>query len=78
MKFRKKPIIIEAEMFHSKGNIPEGVLSDHSVNPPIFYIETLEGRMIPSDGDWIITGIEGEKYPCKDNIFRATYERVEE
>lgn len=37
-------------------------------------IETLEGVMTANPGDWIITGIKGEKYPCKDDIFRATYE----
>lgn len=42
------------------------------------YVETLEGRMQVSPGDWIITGVKGEKYPCKDEIFRATYEPVED
>ena len=37
-------------------------------------IETLEGTMFAKDGDWIIEGIEGEIYPCKDSIFQATYE----
>jgi hypothetical protein len=41
------------------------------------YIETLEGKLHVSRGDWIITGIEGEKYPCKDHIFHATYEPAE-
>lgn len=36
-------------------------------------IPTLEGDMLASPGDWIITGVKGEKYPCKDDIFRATY-----
>lgn len=40
-------------------------------------IHTLEGDMIASPGDWIITGINGEKYPCKPNIFEETYEKVE-
>lgn len=39
-------------------------------------IETLEGTMVGDPGDWIITGIKGEKYPCKDDIFQATYEIV--
>ena len=38
-------------------------------------IETLEGTMTASAGDWIIQGVEGEFYPCKDEIFRKTYER---
>jgi len=41
-------------------------------------IVTLEGTMIGNIGDWIITGVKGEKYPCKDDIFQATYEKVEE
>jgi hypothetical protein len=36
-------------------------------------IETLEGKMKASPGDWIITGIDGEKYPCKPEIFKKTY-----
>lgn len=40
------------------------------------YIETLEGVMHASPGDWIITGVNGEKYPCKPDIFKKTYEAV--
>lgn len=39
-------------------------------------ILTLEGQMIGNPGDWLITGIEGEQYPCKDSIFRKTYREV--
>ena len=59
MKFRKKPVIIEAYQ------------TDHAMD-----IETLEGIMHASPGDWIITGIKGEQYPCKPDIFEETYERV--
>ena len=41
-------------------------------------IPTLEGKMTASDGDWIIIGISGEAYPCKPDIFLATYEEVKE
>ena len=41
------------------------------------YIKTLEGKMYISNGDYIITGVKGEKYPCKPDIFEATYELVE-
>ena len=41
------------------------------------YIETREGYMKAGPGDWIITGAKGERYPCKDDIFRATYEAVD-
>jgi len=40
-------------------------------------IQTLEGVMVGDPGDWLITGVKGEKYPCKDDIFRATYEPAE-
>lgn len=39
-------------------------------------ITTLEGNMLASPGDWIITGVHGEQYPCKPDIFEKTYERV--
>ena len=42
------------------------------------YIETLEGVMHASPGDWIITGVNGEKYRCKTDIFEKTYEPVSE
>lgn len=76
--FLKKPIVVEAEQFFvgnyfNNGYLPEGVVfSDGS-----FYIDTLEGRLRVLDGDWIITGIKGEKYPCKPDIFEASYEEVE-
>ena len=41
-------------------------------------IDTLEGTMIGSPGDWLITGIQGEQYPCKHDIFVATYEPIDE
>jgi hypothetical protein len=41
-------------------------------------IETLEGTMRAAPGDWIITGVQGERYPCKPDIFAATYEPVED
>lgn len=40
-------------------------------------IPTLEGEMTASPGDWIITGVKGERYPCKPDIFAATYEPAE-
>lgn len=41
-------------------------------------IVTLEGTMVADVGDWIITGVKGEKYPCKPDIFAATYEAVDD
>lgn len=76
-KFRKKPVVIEAEQFVSYRDEaktwPKGVVD--SVLGPV--IETLEGPLHVSDGDWVITGVKGERYPCKPDIFAATYELVE-
>ena len=74
--FRKKPIVINAEQFFPEIEPwPEGVLGGwHDEEHWTAWIETLEGSMEVSDGDWIITGIKGEKYPCKLDIFEATYE----
>lgn len=111
MKYRKKPVVIEAtqwfkngdhpkdesEMIPGKGGpfmsegkvvryyrVPENIMSadpckqcgkkmhDHG------WIDTLEGGHIVCPSDWIITGVRGEYYPCKDGIFQETYEQVEE
>ena len=53
----------------SRGGDNNGVL----VN---YWIDTLEGRMLVTDGDWVIRGVKGECYPCKPDIFAATYEPV--
>lgn len=78
-KFRKKPVVIEAHQWFP-GRKVEGV-TEHdtgsSITEVIGFIDTLEGRMTAMPGDWIITGVAGEKYPCKDQIFRATYDPVE-
>ncbi len=80
-KFRKKPVVIEAVQYHT-GERVEGVCKrpchSPSANSGSPHIHTLEGRMSVSDGDWIITGIKGEKYPCKPDIFEATYDLVTE
>ena len=83
MKYRKKPVVIEAIQFDgshpsadsiiarwpkvAKGYSPEGYLD-------CLLIETLEGRMRADGADWIIQGVKGELYPCKPDIFEATYE----
>lgn len=76
MKFRKKPVEVTAVKWYPGAQIP-GVLSDVS-DPDRAYIRTLEGTMNVRPGDWIITGIWGEKYPCHPEIFEATYEEVSE
>lgn len=82
MKFRKKPVIIEAvqvteEWFtgtHPNPLHPIGVLID----PVRQWVEvnTLEGTMGGGIGDWLITGIKGELYFCKPDIFEQTYEPI--
>lgn len=59
--FRKKPVTINAWRYD--GTAP-------------LSIKTLEGTTVASPGDWIIIGIEGETYACKDTVFRASYEPV--
>ncbi|RKZ94689.1 MAG: hypothetical protein DRQ40_05370 [Gammaproteobacteria bacterium] len=75
-KFRKKPVIIEAVQFHyDQKPWPDGVVNTGGGKGQ-GWVETLEGGHIASDGDWIITGVRGEKYPCKNEIFHLTYEPV--
>ena len=80
-KFRKKPVVIEAEQFvPDRMPWPDGVRyigRDTKYNSPHYWINTLEGGHMVNPGDWIITGVKGEKYPCKPDIFEATYEPVE-
>ena len=84
MKFRKKPIVIEAIQYmgtmESFSQIQEwcntievSVYRDKKLRIP-----TLEGFHDASVGDWIIKGIKGEFYPCKPDIFEASYEKVEQ
>lgn len=80
MKFRKKPVVIEAEQYREGGPLPfveEGVL-DYDEDARIQIINTREGRLEVCDGDWIIRGVMGEYYPCKPDVFAASYEPVEE
>ena len=79
MKFRKKPIVIEAVQFTGKFSpilefCPDSL--DVGMERGNVVIKTLEGTMRASVGDWIIRGVKGEYYPCKPDIFEATYEAV--
>jgi hypothetical protein len=71
-KFRKKPVVVEVEQW-LPGKKIDGVFGDEDGH----FIVTLEGMHRVSPGDYIITGVKGEKYPCKPDIFEATYEPVE-
>jgi hypothetical protein len=120
MKFRKRPVVIEATQWFRNGDHPDDYTEEHSLAfddiPPAIvrreqgwegevvryfrrpkseyeglkvhepcgniwhvhgWIDTLEGGHIVCPGDWIITGVQGEVYPCKPDIFAATYEPVE-
>ena len=79
MKYRKKPVEVHA-MQYTHENAAH--FAEWMGYQPIFVaagmeIDTLEGTMTASMGDWIIRGIQGEFYPCKADIFAATYEPVE-
>lgn len=73
-KFRKKPVVIDAEQWFPTSEI-DGVIPSQDIST-LAFIHTLEGTMEVHPGDWVITGILGEKYPCKPEIFVATYEPV--
>lgn len=83
-KYRKKPIVVEAEQWFL-GKEVEGVKykrkgwvfdPEKKTYQELYHyiVKTLEGDMTVSEGDWIIKGVEGEYYPCKDSIFKKTYE----
>ena len=83
-KYRKKPVVIEAVRFTGgKGNANEilnwvnGSGGEASFDRDAIQIQSLEGRMLANTGDWVIKGIKGEFYPCKDDIFRQTYDSVD-
>ncbi len=79
--YRKKPVVVEAVQW-SGSNVEElaqfaplaKVKAEGKRNALI--IDTLEGVMLGEPGDWIIKGVKGEFYPCKPDIFEATYEAV--
>ena|ERR1035437_6019066 len=80
-KFRKRPIVVEAWQYPGPVSThPEWLTEDKFYisykEPSNLYIRTLEGDMKASPGDWIIKGVKGELYPCKPDIFEATYEPV--
>lgn len=89
-KFRKKPVEIEA--VHHDGTVESAhavmawadpltlgtvlTVPEKGTERWTVVIETLEGAMAASPGDWIIRGVQGEFYPCKPDIFEQTYEEV--
>lgn len=75
MKYRKKPVVIEAIQFD--GTNHDDIVEFCGGFTRDAIISTLEGDMTAQPGDWIIKGVQGEYYPCKPDIFAATYEAVE-
>lgn len=113
VKFKKKPVVIEATQWFQNGDHPEdeamnlitgpqgaGVVENEGKIVRYYrtpkmdgqhkcmycndimhnhgWIDTLKGGHIVCPGDWIITGVAGEHYPCKPKIFEATYESINE
>ena len=81
MKFVKRPIVIEAEQYRAgmqSGSFAEDVIAGivRYLEGGTMSIRTLEGEMVAHPGDWIIRGVKGELYPCRDDIFRASYDQV--
>ena len=89
MKYRKLPVVIDAEVYRSGledgfgcpcANCYKELMGNskecHCCSWASPYIETLEGRMAISEGDFIITGVKSERYPCKPEIFWMTYEEA--
>jgi hypothetical protein len=84
-KFRKKPVVIEAHRLPAIDEDANDELIDFLLSADRdtesgydgeLLIHTLEGVMTAKPGDWIIKGVSGEIYPCKPDIFKATYEPV--
>jgi len=81
MKYRKKPIVIEAvqwtgDNFSEVAKLSFDVRGPYGQENPYLEIVTLEGRMRAELLDWVIKGIKGEVYPCKPDIFDKTYDAV--
>lgn len=87
MRFRKKPLVIEAFQFNSLESVDsmqdqwgesfQRALCPHQEVGSV-RIQTLEGIITADLGDWIIRGVKGEFYPCKPDIFEASYEKTDE
>lgn len=91
MKFRKKPVVIEAVQWDGTPEVASRIVewsqgdavvaypahyADPQLGPGMMLIRTFEGNLRASVGDWIIKGVQGEFYPCKPDIFEATYDSV--
>lgn len=87
-RYRKKPVVIEAMQvaYDNRylvaewcgGHAQDAAASGTIYAPGLLSIDTLEGTMWAAAGDYVIRGVQGEFYPCKPDIFEATYEEVAE
>lgn len=89
-RYKKRPVIIEAFQLTNEQRLAGGPFPDWALaalgmettepvrNSERIFVNTLEGKMYANAGDYIIRGIKGEVYPCKADIFEATYDLVEE
>jgi len=86
MRYRKKPVVIEAVQYDgnfrcldifSIDDVGKFIIGTDDAGNPCLKIPTLEGIMIASKGDYIIRGVKGEYYPCKPDVFEMTYDRDE-
>ena len=82
-KYRKKPVVVEAIQWNGENTeevyqFAKPFVSYQTINAtiPQMAIDTLEGKMVVSQFDYVIKGIQGEFYPCKPDIFEATYEKI--
>lgn len=81
-RFRKKPVTIEAMQITDGASVLDiaewinSPTTGYNTTPPTIWIDTLEGRMTGEQTDWIIKGVNGEFYPCKNEIFIKTYQEV--
>ena len=93
MKFRKKPVVIDAIIWNGQNLSEVEAFCEGKARIELYdaawkagatgvmadvFIDTLEGTHHASPGDYIIKGVHGEFYPCKPNIFQKTYEKVNE
>lgn len=87
-RYRKKPVVIDAWQFDAPMFQKQPAWFGHAMmagkmfyqggEHPYYTIKTLEGEMRANPGDWIVRGIKGELYPCKPDIFAATYEAADD
>lgn len=85
MKARKKPVVVEVIQYNGKNHHKLKAFVGHSLHIQQehyasdvleLHIETLEGQMKVSIGDYVIRGVNGEFYPCKPDIFKKTYDII--